>query len=63
LDINSRFSDTLGTPETGYRVQLITTGYAPLSAKTQADCLEFFMQARQLLVRQLMEQLQKTAAK
>ncbi len=62
LNVSSRFSETLGPPQTGYRVQLIVTGYAPPSAKTQADCIEFFLQARKFLVQQLLEQLQKSPA-
>ena len=59
----SRLANTTAGPPTGYRVQLITGGYAPVSAADEAAAKELFFQARQTLVQQLVAQLQKTAAK
>jgi exosortase len=50
-------------PPTGYRVQLITGGYAPVPPATVAAVQELFFQARQLLAQQLVDQLRKPAAK
>jgi len=63
LSVASRFQEDLGPPQKGYRVQLITVGYAPVSPAVEADCQTLFLQARQLLVQQLVDQLQPTAAK
>jgi len=63
LNVTSRFADTVAAPQKGYRVQMITVGYGPLSPAVEADCQSLFLQARQLLVRQLVEQLQTTSAK
>jgi len=58
-----RFTDTIAAPKTGYRIQLMTGGYAPLSEAAEAATQELFLQARQTLVPQLVAQLRKTAAK
>lgn len=59
----SRLANTTAGLPNGYRVQLITGGYAPVSAADEANAEELFFQARQTLVQQLVAQLQKTAAK
>ena len=61
--VENRFTETVAAPQTGYRIQMISAGYAPLSPAAEADCLAFFMQARQLLLQQLVEQFGKAAIK
>lgn len=63
LSVSSRFQDTIGPPQTGYRIQLFAGGYGPLSAATEADSEELFLQARRMLMQQLVDQLRKAAAK
>ena len=63
LTVTSRFQADLGPPQKGYRVQIISVGYAPISPAAEADCQALFLQARQLLVQQLVDQLQTTASK
>ena len=58
----TRFADST-TPVKGYRIQLITGGYAPLSDDEAAAAQALFFQARQTLARQMVDQLRKTAAK
>jgi len=54
-------------PPTGYRIQLITggngLGYAPSSAEFDTMAQELFLQARQNLATQLVEQFQKAGVK
>jgi len=59
----NRFADTIAAPQTGYRIQLITGGYSPLSEAAEGAARELFFQARQTLVQQLVGQLRKTASK
>jgi exosortase/archaeosortase family protein len=59
----SRLANTTAAPQTGYRIQLITGGYSPLSEAAEGAARELFFQARQTLVQQLVDQLRKTAAK
>ncbi len=58
--VASRFT---APPQAGYRVQLITGGYSPLSGAAAAASQELFFQARQTLVPQLVGQLGKSTAK
>ncbi len=60
-----RFADTSisDSVQIGYRVQLITGGYSPLSSAAAAAAQELFFQARQTLVSQMVEQLRKGSAK
>jgi exosortase len=48
-------------PPTGYRIQLITGGYAPISAATAAAARDLFFQARQVLVPQITARLRPGA--
>ena len=57
LNVASRFSDTLAARPVGYRVQLITAGYMPVSAGVDSACQAFFLQARQALVQQVIAQV------
>ena len=59
----NRFAHSTVISQTGYRIQLITGGYAPLSEATEGATQELFFQARQMLVPQLVAELRKTAAK
>lgn len=61
--LGGRLANSSGPTQSGYRVQLITGGYSPLSSMAMASAEELFFQARQTLVPQLMEQLRKGPAK
>jgi len=61
LNVSSRFANTVGSMQTGYRVQMISAGYQPLSPAAEADCQALFLQARQLLLRQLLDQSRNSA--
>ena len=63
--MRGRFADTSisGSVQTGYRVQLITGGYSPLSSAATAAAQDLFFQARQTLVPQMVEQLRKGASR
>ncbi len=45
-------------PPVGYRIQLVAQGYAPLSGVDLSNLTELFLQARQLLVPQIVAQVQ-----
>jgi exosortase len=53
----------LETPPAGYRIQLITEAFGPIPDAAQADAQALFLEARQTLVPQIIEQLRKPAAK
>lgn len=61
--LGGRLANSSGPNQTGYRVQLITGGYSPLSGAAMTSAEELFFQARQALVPQLVEQLRKGPAK
>ncbi len=61
--LGGRLANSSGPIQTGYRVQLITGGYSPLSSAAMVSAEELFFQARQTLVPQLVEQLRKGPAK
>ena len=46
LSVTSRLQEDLGPPQKGYRVQMITVGYGPISPAVEADCESLFLQAR-----------------
>jgi len=45
--------------EAGFRIQLFSQSYAPLDANTDQEVQHFFLQARDLLVQQIVDQLRK----
>ena len=45
--------------EAGFRIQLFSQSYAPLDANTDQEVQHFFLQARNLLVQQIVDQLRK----
>jgi hypothetical protein len=59
--VGGRLASTIGTPHTGYRIQLITGGYAPVSPAGEAVALQLFFAARQTVAEQMVKQLRKTA--
>jgi len=58
-----KFGDSPSRFAAGYRIQLITGGYAPLSSSAAAVSQDLFFQARQLLVPQMVDQLRKEPGK
>ena len=59
----NRFASAMPSPQAGYRIQLITGGYSPLSGAAAASAQELFFQARRILVPELVDQLRKGGAR